>query len=234
MAPTDPPKEVEASGIDASADLRRSVTQATERIHEIIDAAERVGLEIRREAEADAEAYMAQKKREADQLAEAAARAAERAAGDRTRALDLLIGSLADSAERFRDQTEEVLEGLDRAIATARAEVDASLAMSRVRDQPATPLADAGEPRVPQPPGARRSPLGEYSGRASEEIAPADPEPAERQPLAGVGNGDQASHALIRATHLAVTGKDRDQIDEILRAEFPGLDPGSLLDAILS
>jgi hypothetical protein len=71
--------------------LRRSVTKATERIHEIIDAAERAALAIRSDAEADAEAYLAERTREIDEIIESRRREGEQAAFERVRALDDLI-----------------------------------------------------------------------------------------------------------------------------------------------
>jgi hypothetical protein len=49
-------------------ELRAAVTAAAARIHQIIDAAERAGSDIRRDAEAEAERYLSARRREADAM----------------------------------------------------------------------------------------------------------------------------------------------------------------------
>ncbi|HET9249054.1 MAG TPA: hypothetical protein VFP13_03825, partial [Actinomycetota bacterium] len=64
------------------------------------------------------------------------------------------------------------------------------------------------------------------------------PEPAAVTAYAGTSEDagaseDRTSEALLRATQLAVTGKDRDEIADVLRADYPGVDTEPLLDEIL-
>lgn len=200
----------------ASSALRRSVGEATDRIHEIIDATERVATEIRSEAEAEAEAYLAERRREADRLA-----------AERTSSLDALTASLVDSAERFKRQAEEMLADLDRVIEKARSG-------GGERESSSTPEPSAAPLRSTDP------------GQAEQPVRPlkAAPEP-QGDPLApavaypGAGHtgpereGDQTSEALLRATQMAVTGKERDEIVAALRADFPGVDAGAVTDEIL-
>ena len=119
-----PPSDQPDAG--GSPALRRSVGEATERIHEIIDAAERVASEIRSDAEAEARSYLAERRAEAD-----------RAAQERNASLDQLTKSLADTAEQFKHQAERMLADLDRAIADARAGVYRHGALSALGDEPA-------------------------------------------------------------------------------------------------
>ena len=50
---------------------------------------------------------------------------------------------------------------------------------------------------------------------------------------AAAGDADTTAEALLRATQMAVTGKDRDQIAQALRTDFPAIDADSILDQIL-
>jgi hypothetical protein len=256
-----PPSDQPGAG--GSPDLRRSVGEATERIHEIIDAAERVASGIRTDAEAEARTYVADRRAEAD-----------RAAEERSHSLDQLTKSLADTAERFKHQAERMLAELDQAIVEARAGVYRHGAVSALRDDPAPAPAPAEpEPmREPEPLAPQRDPLSFESlsreprqtrkPAGLEPLPPLEPQddpfelppldrPIERdRPRAAVsaypGRGDrswrdetpapsadQTSEALLRATQLAVTGKGRDEIADVLRADYPGLDAEPLLDEIL-
>jgi hypothetical protein len=268
-----PPSDQPGAG--GSPDLRRSVGEATERIHEIIDAAERVASDIRTDAEAEARTYVTDRRAEAD-----------RAAQERSRALDELTRSLADTAERFKHQAERMLAELDQAIVEARAGVYRHGAVAALGDDPApapappppAPSLTRFEPepepvRQPEPVAPERDPLS-FESLSREprrtrkpagleplpplepqddpfELPPLDPGTIERdRPRAAVSaypgrddrswrdeapapSADQTSEALLRATQLAVTGKGRDEITDILRADYPGLDTKPLLDEIL-
>ncbi len=263
----------------SSPDLRRSVGEATDRIHEIINAAERVATEIRTDAEADARTYLAERRAEADRSAE-----------ERHAAFDRMTRNVTDAAGHFKRQAERMLAELDAAIADARANLDRGGARSAIDDEP---------PRVTEAPRATQAPRSESllglesldTLRPERDLFPVDPPPRERptrkpaglEPLPssepgddpfelppldrdallrdrpapdrdrpavavsaypGSGEGswsagspsagsDQTSEALLRATQLAVTGKDRDEIAHVLRADFPGVDAEPLLDEIL-
>ena len=161
-----------ASG--ASSELRRSVGQATERIHEIIDAAERVAVEIRSDAEAEAERYLEERRREADRLA-----------GERTAALDQLTKTLANSAERFKHQAEQMLADLDRGDlrGTRRRLPQRRLAASR----PSRPRRSRRRNR------ARRSRSCGRSFRSpSPSCEPVEPEPSEPSRIVSTYSGSEA------------------------------------------
>jgi outer membrane biosynthesis protein TonB len=227
----------------APTDFRRSVGQATDRIHEIVDAAERLAAQIRADAEAEAREYLERRKAEADALA-----------AERDQALDELTRKLADTAEQFKHQAARMLADLDSAIVDARAGVYRRGSLASVESEP-----------PPAPPAAldpQHSPLPklEFESKPSPEPQPAAPEPApapEPEPVraerprpaivsaypgrgeqpqaapAATAGADQTSEALIRATQLAVTGKDRDEIADVLRADFPSVQTDALLDEIL-
>jgi hypothetical protein len=257
-----PPSDQPGAG--GSPELRRSVGEATERIHEIIDAAERVASDIRGDAEAEARTYIAERRAEAD-----------RAAEERSRSLDQLTKSLADTAERFKHEAERMLAELDQAIVEARAGVYRHGAVSALGDDPApAPAPREPEPtREPEPLAPERDPLS-FESMSREprrtrkpvgleplpplepqddpfQLPPLDPQEIGRdRPRAAVSaypgrsdrswrdespapSADQTSEALLRATQLAVTGKGRDEITDILRTDYPGLDTKPLLDEIL-
>ncbi len=255
---------------DLSSPLSRSVNEATERIHEIIDAAEKVASEIRTEAEVEAQTYLAERRREADRLAQ-----------ERSGSLDRLTKTLADTAEQFKHQAERLLGDLDQAITDARAGVYRHGAIAALGDEPAeapqsepasdsttfssasfaadrdplTPDRDPFEPLSRDLPTRKPVGLEPLSPLDADEnpieLPPLASEPVERErPAAAVAaypgradrsaadetpapSGDQTSEALLRATQLAVTGKDRDEIADVLRADFPGVDTEPLLDEIL-
>lgn len=226
-APDDP-----SSPAGASSELRRSVGQATERIHEIIDAAERVAVEIRSDAEAEAERYLDQRRREADRLA-----------ADRTAALDQLTKTLANSAERFKHQAEQMLADLDRVISEARAGVYRNGALAAVEAEPEP----SPEVRLPEPEPELRSVEPDPEPAPEPELRPVEPPPSEPTRIVSAYAGeeepptadsasaaDQTSEALLRATQMAVTGKDRAEIVETLRTDFPGVNAELIADEILA
>lgn len=200
----------------ASSELRRSVEQASERIHEIIDAAERVAVEIRSEAEVEAESYMAERRREADRLV-----------AERTAALDQLSLTVADIGERFKQRADQMLSELDQVVAEARRGAYRNAPLAAVEPEPA-PRGPEPAPRESEPQPAVAS---AYPGRATGSTVPegaVGPAAA-----AAAGDADTTAEALLRATQMAVTGKDRDEIARALRTDFPAIDADSILDQIL-
>ncbi len=203
-----------------SSELRRLVGQATERIHEIIDAAERVALQIRSDAETEAQTYLAERMLEADRLAT-----------ERTATLDVLTRRLADNAEQFRNEAERMLAELDQVVEEARADVYRNGSIAAVESEtrlepvpapkPAEPELRSVEPELPPEP----------------EVAPA-PQKVSVAAYPGTGAADEAepdrtAEALLRATQMAVTGQDRSEIVAVLESDFPGVDAGAIADEIL-
>src|SRR5688572_23654565 len=293
--PSDPP------AAETAPDLRRSMGEATQRIHQIIDAAEETAKEIRGQAEAEARSYAEERRREADREVEKRLRKADedaderrrraeqeaaerrRQAAERNAALDQLASKLADTGEQFKHQADRMLAELKQVIADARADADRhdSLALADVEaggpveaapdidDAPASE--DALE--VDDAPDADEAPEADVTTESSdseptaadgdlispvepeddgEELPPLDSQEVERErPVAAVsaypgvvdaaseedstaaGPDDQTAEALLRATQLAVTGKDRDEIADVLRSDFPDVETKPLLDEIL-
>jgi hypothetical protein len=118
-------------GVGASTELKRSVSEATERISEIITAAEQVALDIRTDAETQARNYVAAQQREID-----------RVVNERSGALDRMTETLVESAERFRRQAEQMLNSLEVVIDEARQALDSDRsAIARPADIPELELA---------------------------------------------------------------------------------------------
>jgi hypothetical protein len=118
-------------GVGASSELKRSVSQATERISEIITAAEQVAVDIRTDAETQARNYVAAQQREID-----------RVVSERSGALDRMTETLVESAERFRRQAEQMLSSLEVVIDEARQALDSDRsAIGRPADIPELELA---------------------------------------------------------------------------------------------
>ena len=92
------------------SELRQSVAIASERIQEIIDTAERVAEGIRRDAEVAAEAYLADRRREADELAAAQARRLE----DVLETLRAQLGKLENESAAMIDAVKAAIDGPER------------------------------------------------------------------------------------------------------------------------
>jgi hypothetical protein len=96
--------------VTGESELRRSVSEATARIEEIIDTAERVAEGIRAEAEAEARRHVAEREREVDRLAE-----------ERARELAELAGLLTERARYVLEQVQGLAHALERTAAAIRA-----------------------------------------------------------------------------------------------------------------
>ena len=134
--------------------------------------------------------------------------------GERTAALDDLTRKLAESAERFKRQAEQMLGDLDAVIFETRAGV--------ARNSPAVPEPELRpvDPPAPGPAAEPESPsvvLSAHPGGGEGDAAERDP----------------TAEALLRATQMAVTGKGRDEVISVLRSDFPSVDAESIADEIL-
>ena len=188
---------------EGSSPLRASVSVASEKIQEIVDTAERVADEIQTEARVEAERYAETQRREVDQEVEA-----------RVQQLQELAGPLVKRVEDVRRLTDELVAELTDAVQEVRGlRGDATGA--------AEPVAPAPASESPMPPGPR--PVA-YPGRDA---------PSQDLRSSLTGGTAVPEDALLRATQLAVAGSNRDQIEEVLRAEFDLDDPGAVADGIL-
>ena len=205
------------------SELRRSVSEATKRIESIIDAAANAADQIRADAEAEAERYLARRRSEADRLV-----------GERARGFAELIERLVERASGLQAESEEVLAEL-RAAARGFAELSAPRP-EPPRPEPVRPDPLPSEPLPPQAAAAEQAPQRAmprptaYPGTAGEPPALSESPAA---PGALPLDAPVPEEALLRATQMAVAGNARVEIERTLRVEFAIDDPSPVLDEIL-
>lgn len=217
------------AGVKASpaSNLKRSVLEATNRIQGIVDMAECAAAEIRAEAEAEAERYLATRRAEADRLVEV-----------RAREITELLAPLLDAAGRLRADAEQLASHADRTLAAVRgssaAEPVEAPSRSRFFERRPPPPHEPDPPpevRADPPPAPRPPPEPTaYPGTAATPVEePAAPAPEPELPV--VIASEEA--ALLRATQMAVAGSGREEIAAALRDKFGIADPGPVVERVL-
>ena len=188
------------------------MAEAAQRVEEIVDAAEAVAESIRREAEHEADRYLEERGREADRLV-----------ADHANALIELKAALSARAERARDDLNSMAAELERALGSIRSPVETGGSTAAKEDDDRDPGKDEGSGGDRQASAAARPlrPVA-YAG-ANGEAEPPAPGQAEPPPAG----------AFLRATQLAIAGRQRDEIEATLREELGVSDPASVIDAIL-
>jgi hypothetical protein len=192
--------------MNEESQLRRSVSEATARIEEVIDAAERAAESIRAEAEAEASRYLEDRRHEADRVVE-----------ERTRELDELSRVLSERARFAAEQVETLAAAVQRGVDAIRG--------------PQAPAPPAKTPPLrlaseqPEPPGAPEPPRAPGPSEGDEPPAPGNEGRFTR--------GTPSEEPLLRATQMAVAGSARDEIEQALRREFGLEEPRPIVDQIL-
>jgi hypothetical protein len=210
-----PPPALEAGG--TGSELRRAVTDATTRIQEIIDTAERVAVQIRTDAEASAGAYLEERRRAADLLV-----------AEQMRVLAALAHELSDHAASLGRQSETIVAALEGAVARLRtASVSPGPERAHHRGAEAGVPAEAPGPDLPPKRGPEPASESRPEPGPEPQAAP-PPAAAPAQPIV-----DSPDAALLRATQLAVAGSGREEIEAALRRDFGIDEPGEVLDRIL-
>lgn len=246
------------SGVGASSELKRSVSQATERISEIITAAEQVAVEIRTDAETQARDYIAAQQREID-----------RVISERSAALERMTETLVENAERFRRQAEHMLNSLDEIIDEGRQALESDRsAIDRPTDIPAlelaptpvaqpdfrpepgfTPVAEPEPAPEPEPEPvaevAIEDEVADIESEAEAEVEAVEADEAEEPAVRLTAyqgtatdedeapSSDDSAEAMLRATQMAIAGNTREEISRVLEADFPGVDSDQVLNEIL-
>jgi hypothetical protein len=201
----DPSSSPQQTSDPDSSPLGGSAPEATQRADEIIGAAETAAAEIRAEAATEAGRRLEQGQREVARLrAEAEVEAGRHVAARRREA------DRADQ-ERRLTLTELAQSMLDHAQQVR----DQAEAMAGELEQAATRIRELSD-------AADRS-----KAELVEEAAVAEPGSA---PAGGSAEPDQA---LVRATQLAIEGRDREEIDRALKKKFGVVDTGPILDEVL-
>jgi hypothetical protein len=124
----------EAQPLQPPSPLRDSVSNATQRIHAIIDAAEKAAAGIIEDAEAQAQRYLEESRRRSERLAE-----------ERAREIAEVTDSLVERAESVKRQADELIA----ALGSARRQLE-----ERAPDELASTPAPAGS----SPAGTQRAP----------------------------------------------------------------------------
>jgi vacuolar-type H+-ATPase subunit H len=188
--------------------LQRSAleTSTSERLAEIVEAAERAAKQVIDDAEAEGRRHLSEAEAEA-----------ERIVAERLESLSGVTDSLIAQAEAIRIQSERLLEALEQ----ARAELGADGA-----DEPASAPAESSDSRVDwvtRGSHLTAVPLVEHPVAPVPAPAP-DPSVLDREGPAG---------ARLLATQMAVSGNSREEIEARLRNGFEIDDTDAILDAIL-
>jgi len=211
----------ESSG--AASEFRRSVSDASRRIGEIIDDAESAAAKIRAEAHEDAR------------------KEAQRAVNESAAELATVVSPLVDRVETLREEAAGLMNELQAITERLR-----NLTQPGSISVPPVPVPKRAEP--PPDPKPEASPIPEKAPETkeappTESPAPAEPDPPDPGPKPVAYPGTAApeadsdslppEEALLRATQMAVAGSSREEIEVALRDEFSLDDPGAAVDDIL-
>jgi vacuolar-type H+-ATPase subunit H len=207
------PSGGQGAGTSAAASgsqIGRSVLDATERVQQIIDAAEHAAQEIRDAARRDAEQHASALKEEAER---------ERAARLSAIADDLrpLTGRLERMQQEVRAMAAELTALMDGVRGSEPAAGDGMPAPVAVA--PTTNAHSTSSRSTSQTLRARL--LDRRDGRRRE-----------TEPAANDGAGG-TEEALLRATQMAVGGSKRAEIERVLKDEFGISDPSPVLSQVL-
>jgi hypothetical protein len=218
----------------SSAELRRSISEATERIHAIIDDAEKAAMSIREEATRDGDRYLADRRAEAERRVDAS-----------RASIDALATVLNASAERMQSESKLVADELVRTVSALR-ESAAELPTSDAPAPPPAPVAEPEAPAAPFDPAPGPSIAAEPPAPAPEPAPPAPSivastngptaersDSSERSPADDAGGEGDQVEALLRATQMAVKGSSREEIAGVLREQYRLSNPDAILDEIL-
>ena len=216
----------------SSTELRRSISEATERIHAIIDDAEKAAMNIREEATREGDRYLADRRADAERRVDAS-----------RASIDALATVLNASAERMQSESKLVADELVRTVSALR-ESAAELPTSDAPAPPPHPVAEpeapaapfdpapgpsiAAEPPEPEPAPPAPSIVASTNGPTAERS-----DSSERSPAADAGGEGDQVEALLRATQMAVKGSSREEIAGVLRDQYRLSNPDAILDEIL-
>lgn len=247
-------------GSESQTPLRQSLTDATERIEAVIEAAEKAAAGIIADAEAEAQRYLEESRARADQVA-----------ADRALAMTEVTDDLLEQAREVKRQSDDLIIALDRtrrqfdggeptphpAVAAPQPEYSPA-----PEPESAEPESESAEtftfphlkpvdpdpaPEVEQEPAYVGEPaVAEESGAFEEPGAFEQPSNLGRPDSNGEAEVDAGSNgdadqdpeepstgARLIATQMAVAGSSRPEIESRLRSEFGIDDAGPMLDSIL-
>jgi cell division septum initiation protein DivIVA len=185
--------------------LDRFLSDAQNKISEVIDAAEKVAKDTHSDARDQAAAYLQGRKKDADTLV-----------ANRREQLNEITAGLAKRVEDLRTEVDKLSREVGDSIERIKE-------LSQSTDDPATTPAPTLSV-APEPADAEEAP-----GAAEPEV-PAEAESAGDGDDAGSQNRE---HVVLRATQLAVAGTERGEIEATLVKEFGISDASSIVDEIV-
>jgi hypothetical protein len=202
--PTTSAESGEAQPLAPPSPLRESVSSATQRIHAIIDAAEKAAAGIIEDAEAQARRYLEESRRRSEKVAE-----------ERAKELSAVTDSLLERAEAVKRQSDELIAAMGH----AKRQLE-DRALEDLGSVSGAPASGAGEAQHPP----HLKPV---------DPVPAEPVEAAGPEADSTLSGESAAPARLLATQMAVAGSSRAEIESRLRSEFGIEDVDGMLDAIL-
>ena len=192
--------------------LDRFLSDAQNKISEVIDAAERVAKDTHSDAQSQAEAYLQSRKKDADTLV-----------ANRRAELNEITSSMADRIEDLRSEVDKISKEIAQSIERVKE-------LAHSTDDPAT----APEPRLSPAPDLQ--PVADTPTEAPAEVEAVADDAGDAGASDG-GAGDSGTqnreHVVLRATQLAVAGTERGEIEATLVKEFGIDDAGSIVDEIV-
>lgn len=200
-----------------SGQLARSVEDATSKIKEIIDAAEKVAAEIDAEARAEADRYLERRQREAD-----------RTALELTDELERLTEPVLTRLGALRDETQALQRAVDDAAAAVRSLAERAKTTVREEAAAATPT-----PKGPVPPPEAEEEPPAFRQRGGRPVAYPGTGGGAPSAEGETAAGDAHAEAVLRATQMAVAGHERDEIEATLVREYAIADAGSIVSQLL-
>lgn len=190
--------------------LDRFLSDAQNKISEVIDAAERVAKDTHADAQDQASSYLEERKRDADALVT-----------NRRAELNEITAGLAQRVGDLRAEVDKISQEVGESIERIKA-------LASGAPEPMPPVAPPADP----PPAELRSVEDEVE--VEEEPAFADePEVTEEAEDSVPASTQNREHVVLRATQLAVAGTDRGEIEETLVKEFGIDDAGAIVDEIV-
>lgn len=243
-----------------SPSIQAMMSQMTERMQLVIDAAERAAEAIRYDAEEQAARHLAEAQRKADRLT-----------AERIGMIAELTDDLLFHAGQVREHSEQMVKSLEDAIESVSGKLEVAMPAGPTHFEaavgpgepdppsaalespvhPPMPLDEAAEPPAlheaepptpplepDAPPHETEAPFLETEIAAAHEMPPPEPAslpapPSDPSPARTLRGTPISQEALLHATRLAVAGNERQEIAATLRDEFGIEDPDPVLDRVL-
>lgn len=234
-----------------SPSIQAMMSQMTERMQLVIDAAERAAEAIRYDAEEQAARHLAEAQRKADRLT-----------AERIGMIAELTDDLLFHAGQVREHSEQMVKSLEDAIESVSGKLEVAMPPEPTHleggvgsggpERPPAPLEESPvhppmppevapepfeplevEPPPPEPPPYEAEIAAAPETQPEPEPAPLPAPPSDPSPVRTLRGTPISQEALLHATRLAVAGNEREEIATTLRDDFGIEDPDPVLDRVL-